>query len=81
MSSLTVVPPPEAVDVVPAEMITTYPTTAVQADIMFRQTAQWTADWYRTYYEKGSELAAEITDNQIIEFMNLAKQRDSFKQD
>jgi len=52
-----------------------------KATLDFKETAQWTADWYRTYYEKGSELAAEITDNQIIEFMNLAKQRDSFKQD
>jgi len=49
-----------------------------QATLNFKETAKWTADWYRTYYEKDTELVAEITVKQIKEYMNLAKQRDSF---
>jgi CDP-glucose 4,6-dehydratase len=45
----------------------------------FKETAQWTAEWYRTYYEKGEKTALDITTKQIKKYMNLAKQRNSFK--
>lgn len=50
-----------------------------QATLNFKETAQWTAEWYRTYYEKGAEVASDITEKQIIEYMLLAKHRESFK--
>ena len=50
-----------------------------QSTLNFKETAKWTADWYRTYYEKGSELTLEITNKQIKEYMDLAKQRNSIK--
>jgi len=50
-----------------------------QATLNFKETAQWTAEWYRTFYEKGSNAAIEITTNQINEYMRLAKERGSLK--
>ena len=50
-----------------------------QATLNFKETAQWTAEWYLTYYEKGAEAASDITAKQIKEYMVLAKHRESFK--
>ena len=50
-----------------------------QSTLNFKETAQWTADWYYAYYNKSPEAALAITTNQIIEYMNLAKERSSFK--
>ena len=50
-----------------------------QATLNYKETAKWTAEWYRTYYEKGEKTALDITAKQIKEYMNLAKQRNSFK--
>ena len=50
-----------------------------QATLDFKETAKWTAKWYRTYYEKDPQHAGKITNKQIQEYMYLAKQRDSFK--
>jgi CDP-glucose 4,6-dehydratase len=50
-----------------------------QATLNFKETAQWTANWYRAYYKKGPEAALNTTINQIKEYMNLSKQRKSFK--
>jgi CDP-glucose 4,6-dehydratase len=45
----------------------------------FSETAKWTAEWYRTYYESGEKSAQEITQTQIIDFMSIAKNRKSFE--
>jgi CDP-glucose 4,6-dehydratase len=49
------------------------------ATLNFIETAHWTGEWYRTYYEKGSEAALELTNRQIKEFISLSKKRASFK--
>jgi len=48
------------------------------ATLNFEETAKWTADWYRMYYEKDSNLSVEITNKQIREYMLLAEKRKSF---
>ena len=50
-----------------------------RATLNFKETALWTSEWYREYYNKGSKYALEVTVNQIEEYMNFAKQRGSFK--
>ena len=50
-----------------------------KATLSFKETAKYTAEWYRTYYEKGAEAALDITKNQINKYMDLAKERDSYK--
>jgi len=49
-----------------------------KATLDFKETAKWTADWYRTYYKKDPNLIGDITTKQIIEYMNLAEKRNSF---
>ena len=50
-----------------------------RATLDFIETAKWTADWYRGYYEKSPEATVEITSKQINNYMELAKVRNSFK--
>lgn len=50
-----------------------------QATLNFNETAKWTADWYRVYYTKSTEAVLEKTTSQIKEYMDLAKQRNSFR--
>ena len=50
-----------------------------QATLNFKETAQWTAEWYRTFYKRGTKEAIETSTNQIKEYMNLAKERGSFR--
>jgi CDP-glucose 4,6-dehydratase len=45
----------------------------------FQETAKWTADWYRTYYQSGQIDAAKLTYLQISEFMNLSQERQASK--
>ena len=49
-----------------------------QATLDFRETAKWTADWYRTYYQSGSQDAKELTFSQIDEYMALSVKRGTF---
>jgi len=50
-----------------------------KATLNFKETARWTGEWYRTFYGKGSKEAARLTINQIKDYMELARTRDSFK--
>ena len=50
-----------------------------RATLNFKETARWTSQWYQTYYKKCPELALEMTADQIKKYMELAKQRSSFK--
>ncbi len=50
-----------------------------QATLNYKETAKWTADWYRTYYEEDPTQIAKITYRQTEEYMDLSKQRDSFR--
>ena len=52
-----------------------------QATLDFHETAKWTADWYREYYENGKEKAQKFSSKQITEFMQKADERNSFKID
>ena len=49
-----------------------------QATLDFRETAKWTADWYRTYYQSGPQDAKELTFSQIDEYMALSVNRGTF---
>ena len=49
-----------------------------QATLDFKETAKWTADWYRTYYQSGPQDAKELTFSQIDEFMALSVKRGTF---
>ena len=49
-----------------------------QATLNFKETAQWTADWYRTFYDKTPEDAFNLTNKQIIDYMDLAMNRKTF---
>ena len=48
-----------------------------QATLNFKETAKWTAEWYRTYYDRGAKAALGITNNQIKKYMDLENQRNS----
>jgi len=50
-----------------------------RATLNFKETAQWTSEWYHAYYKKGLESALVMTADQIKKYMELAKQRSSFK--
>jgi len=52
-----------------------------QATLNFKETAKWTGDWYRTFYEKGSVAANQLTKKQIQDYMAIAKERNIFKID
>ena len=56
-------------------------TLAWKATLNFKETARWTGEWYRTFYEKGPIEAAALTMNQIKDYMELAQARNSFKLD
>ena len=47
----------------------------------FEETAQWTGEWYRSFYERGPKEAAMLTMKQINNYMELALARNSFKLD
>ena len=49
-----------------------------QATLNFKETAQWTADWYRTFYDKTPEDAFNLTNKQINDYMDLAMNRKTF---
>jgi CDP-glucose 4,6-dehydratase len=49
------------------------------ATLNFQETAKWTADWYRTYYQSGQVDAGRLTNLQISEYMNLSQQRQTVK--
>jgi CDP-glucose 4,6-dehydratase len=49
-----------------------------QATLNFKETARWTADWYRTYYQSGPKDAKELTFSQIDEYMALSVKRGTF---
>ena len=50
-----------------------------QATLNFKETAKWTGDWYRIFYEKGSVAANELTNKQIQDYMAIATERNTFK--
>ena len=50
-----------------------------KSTLNFKETAKWTGEWYRTFYNNGPEISLELTNAQIEEYMNLAKERNSFK--
>jgi CDP-glucose 4,6-dehydratase len=50
-----------------------------KATLNFKETSHWTAEWYRTYYDKGSEKALQLTSDQIDNYMKIAKDRNSFR--
>jgi len=52
-----------------------------EATLNFEETARWTGEWYRTFYEKGTKDAASFTRSQIDEYMKFAQERNSFKLD
>ena len=41
----------------------------------FDETAEWTSQWYRTFYEEGSDRAFDLTIKQIQQYMILSKER------
>ncbi|MDA0848655.1 MAG: CDP-glucose 4,6-dehydratase [Verrucomicrobia bacterium] len=50
-----------------------------QATLTFKETAKWTADWYRTFYESSSRDARDLTKSQISQYMQIAAHRKTFK--
>ena len=50
-----------------------------QATLNFKETAKWTGEWYRTFYEKGSVATNELTNNQIQNYMAISTERNTFK--
>jgi CDP-glucose 4,6-dehydratase len=50
-----------------------------QATLTFKETAKWTADWYRTFYESSSRDARDLTKSQISQYMQIAADRKTFK--
>ena len=50
-----------------------------QATLNFNETAKWTGEWYRTFYENGPEAANLKTQNQIKDYMAIATKRNTFK--
>ena len=50
-----------------------------QATLTFKETAKWTADWYRTFYESSSQDARDLTMSQISQYTQIAADRKTFK--
>ena len=50
-----------------------------QATLNFKETAKWTAVWYRTFYESSSQDARDLTMSQISQYMQLATERKTLK--
>jgi len=50
-----------------------------QATLTFKETAKWTADWYRTFYESSSQDARDLTMSQISQYTQIAVDRKTFK--
>jgi len=50
-----------------------------QATLNFKETAKWTGEWYKTFYENGSEAANLKTQNQIKDYIAIATKRNIFK--
>ena len=49
-----------------------------QATLDFKETAQWTGEWYQTFYDKGPKEAVNLTFKQIDDYMKFAEERNSF---
>tara|TARA_X000000368_G_C22918032_1_gene661736 strand:- start:291 stop:1007 length:717 start_codon:yes stop_codon:yes gene_type:complete len=45
----------------------------------FKETAKWTSNWYKTFYNEDPGSASKMTEDQINNFMDLIKERNSFK--
>jgi CDP-glucose 4,6-dehydratase len=52
-----------------------------QATLNFKETAKWTGEWYRTFYENGPEVAYKQSLKQINDYLAIAKERNTFKID
>lgn len=52
-----------------------------EATMNFEETAHWTGEWYRNFYERGPKEAARLTMKQINDYMELAIARNSFRLD
>jgi len=50
-----------------------------RATLTFMETAKWTGEWYRTYYEKGPETANIQTLHQIKDYMRISTERNTFR--
>ncbi len=50
-----------------------------QATLNFKETAKWTGEWYRTFYENGPEVAYKQSLNQINDYLAIATERNTFK--
>ena len=50
-----------------------------KATLNFEETARWTGEWYKTFYEDGPEAANLKTQNQIKDYMKIATKRNTFK--
>ena len=50
-----------------------------QATLNFKETAKWTGEWYKTYYQNGPEAANLKTLNQIQEYMVIATEQNTFR--
>jgi CDP-glucose 4,6-dehydratase len=46
-----------------------------QSTLNFKETAKWTAEWYKAFYNEGKEVAKDYTLKQIDEFVNLSISR------
>ena len=46
--------------------------------LSFEETAKWTSEWYKSYYDQSIEEAKNTTITQIENYMNLAVSRKSF---
>jgi CDP-glucose 4,6-dehydratase len=46
-----------------------------QPTLNFKETAKWTAEWYKAFYNEGKEVAKDYTLKQIDEFVNLSISR------
>jgi len=50
-----------------------------QATLNFKETAKWTGEWYKTFYEEGPEAANLKTQNQIKDYMAIVTKRNTCK--
>lgn len=50
-----------------------------QTTLNFKETVEWTGEWYRTYYEEGPAAAELLTTSQIEQFVMLATRRNKLK--
>ena len=48
------------------------------ATLNFQETAKWTTDWYKNFYDNGSSKNIDLSLNQIDDYMDIASSRKSF---